>query len=213
MVEINYLIIVVAVLLAIASPGPATLAIASTSMNFGRKHGSLFAFGVTTGGLIWSISAAFGLSSLIYANAWLFELMRYLGAGYLLYLAYKSSRSVIMHSAPGEIKIINMGSLKSSYLVFYLKGLTLQLSNPKAILFFTSFYSVMLPINITPYELFTVILTISVTGNVLFQAYAYLFSISRVRDTYINLHRYFEAFFALFFGFAAFKILISKSEY
>ncbi len=207
MSEINYLVIVIAVLVSIASPGPATLALASTSMNHGRVHGSVYALGLTTGGLFWSLSAAFGLSSIIYANAWLFELMRYVGASYLIFLAYKSSRSAFSPSNT-EIKSFKKDSLKSTYL----KSLALQLSNPKAILFFTSFYSIMLPKNTTPIELLSVIVTVMVTGNILFQTYAYIFSIEKVRDTYINLRRYFEAFFAVFYGFAGFKVLASELE-
>ncbi|MCF6190976.1 MAG: LysE family translocator [Cocleimonas sp.] len=207
MSEINYVIIVIAALLSIASPGPATLAIASTSMSHGRTHGSVLAFGITTGGLVWSTSAAFGLSSFIYTNAWLFELMRYVGASYLLYLAYKSSHIAISHTN-NKIEILKKSSLKSTYF----KGLALQLSNPKAILFFASFYAVILPPNTTPKELLMVIATISITGNILFQTYAYIFSISKVCDTYINLRRYFEAFFAVFFAFAGLKVLTSKLD-
>ena len=51
MSDINYLLIVTAVFLSIASPGPATIAIASTSANGGRKQGSVLAYGIATGAL------------------------------------------------------------------------------------------------------------------------------------------------------------------
>ncbi len=207
MSEINYAVIVIAVFFSIASPGPATLAVAGASMNHGRIHGSVLAFGIATGGIVWSISAAFGLSSIMYTNAWLFEVMRYLGACYLLYLAYKSGRSAISQKNT-EIEGSRKRGLKSTYF----KGMALQLSNPKAILFFASFYAVMIPADTAPKELVAVIATISIMSITVFQTYAYLFSISKVRDTYINLRRYFEAFFAVFFSFAGFKVLTSKLE-
>jgi threonine/homoserine/homoserine lactone efflux protein len=148
MSEINYLLIVTAVFFSIASPGPATIAIASTSANYGRSHGSVLAYGIATGGIIWSCSAAFGLSSIMYTNIWLFELLRYFGAGYLLYLAYKSIRSACTKK---EVQIDT--AVKTSLRLTYLKGMTLQLSNPKVILSFASIYAILLPANTSPQEL------------------------------------------------------------
>ena len=84
MTDINLPMILFAAFLAAGSPGPATLAIAGTSMSSGRRAGLALASGVTTGSFIWSVSAAFGLGALMAANAWVFEVIRYLGAGYLL---------------------------------------------------------------------------------------------------------------------------------
>ena len=88
MVEtLNLPIIMVAGFIAAASPGPATMAIAATSMANGRKFGMAFAAGVNVGSLFWSVTAALGLSALMQANVWVFEAMRYFGALYLLFLA------------------------------------------------------------------------------------------------------------------------------
>ncbi len=51
------------------------------------------------GSLIWSISAALGLGAIMLANAWVFEIIRYFGAAYLMYLAYKSARSAFSSKA------------------------------------------------------------------------------------------------------------------
>ena len=90
MQEIHYVMILIGAFVAMASPGPATLAIASTSMTQGRIKGLALASGILTGSLFWSCSAAFGLGAVLYANVWLFESLRYVGAVYLLFLAYKS---------------------------------------------------------------------------------------------------------------------------
>jgi threonine efflux protein len=207
MSEVNYLLIISAVFFSIVSPGPATVAIASASANNGRSYGSTLAFGIASGGFVWSCAAAFGLSAILYTNLWLFELMRYFGAGYLLYLAFKSLRSACSNK---NIDIEN--SVKVSLKVTYLKGLALQLSNPKAILTFASIYAIFLPVNTSPLELITIIVSISMMANIVFQLYAYLFSTSKVRNAYFRLRRYFEAFFAFFFGFTGYKILTSNFE-
>ena len=151
MTELNLPLILIAALLAGASPGPATLAIAGTSMTSGRRAGLALASGVTTGSFVWSVSAAFGLGAVMLANAWAFEIIRYAGAGYLLYLAYKSARSALQGA-----------HLKTPALVLsprraYSKGLALHLTNPKEILFFGALYAIGLPPDTPPSGLMIVI--------------------------------------------------------
>src|SRR3546814_9652416 len=98
--DVNITLVLLAALVATASPGPATLAIAGTSMASGRRYGLALAAGVTTGSLTWSIAAAAGLSAVMLANAWAFEVLRYAGACYLLFPAFKSARSALTPGAP-----------------------------------------------------------------------------------------------------------------
>jgi len=82
--DVNLLVILLAALAASLSPGPASLAIAGTSMARGRNSGLLLTAGIMVGSLAWSIAAALGLGAIMLANAWVFEIIRYAGAGYLL---------------------------------------------------------------------------------------------------------------------------------
>ncbi len=127
--EINLYLILVAALVTSASPGPATLAIAGTSMARGRLSGLSLASGITLGSLVWSVSAALGLGALMLANAWILEIIRYLGALYLLFLAYKSARSALSK------KDIAVKSVSGEKPALFVKGFLLHIANPKAILF------------------------------------------------------------------------------
>ncbi len=205
--DINFPLILFAALLATASPGPATLAIAGTSMNSGRKYGLVMASGVTSGSLIWSVSAAFGLGAIMLANAWAFEILRYFGAGYLLFLAYKSFRSALKPSTV-NLSQISTHSMKSAYF----KGLALHVTNPKAILFFGSLYSIGVPPNVQPEGLALVIGAIGLQSLLLFHGYAFLFSSARVTAGYARMKRWFEAVFSLAFGAASLKILTTPLD-
>ena len=204
--EVNLTVILMAAFVATVSPGPATLALAGTSMARGREAGLLLASGITTGSLIWSVSAAAGLSAVMMTNLWLFELCRYLGAAYLLYLAYKSARAAISSkgSETREVK----GSLGG----IYLKGLALHLTNPKAIFFFGSLYSIGVPPNSSPAALAIVVIAVGVQSVLLFHFYAVLFSIPALGNTYVRLRRWFEAVFAMGFGIAGAKVLTARIE-
>ncbi|MFG1498206.1 LysE family transporter [Saccharospirillum sp. HFRX-1] len=205
MADIHYWLIISAALIACASPGPATLAISSTALSGGRPRALAVAAGIWSGSLVWSVSAAFGLSAIMLANAWLFEIFRYLGAGYLLYLSYRSFRSMLQASMP-VTPVASQGAL----LAAYRRGLLIHLTNPKAVLFFGALYSLMLSPNTAVISLLSVIAVISCTNAVVFFGYAVLFSNAKIRRGYDQSRRFFDAVFAGFFAFAGLKLWVSR---
>ena len=203
--SIDLPIILIAALIAAISLGPATLAIAATSMTSGRKYGLALASGIITVSFIWSIGAAFGMAALMATNVWAFELIRYFGAAYLLFLAYKSARSVF-NSNPLILQEIAHSSIKKAYL----KGLAIHITNPKAVLFFGSLYAIGVPADAPPLALAIVILAIGIQGILIFYFYAILFSIPTITRGYFNLRRWFESLFAIAFAGAGLKILTTR---
>ncbi len=205
--DINLPLILLAALIASCSPGPATLAIAGTSMSAGRGYGLVLASGITTGSLTWSVGAALGLGAVMLANAWAFEMIRYFGACYLLFLAYKSARSAM---TPGDLpaRRLSTPTLRTAYG----KGLALHLTNPKAILFFGSLFAVGVPPGSPPEALIMVILAVGLQSALVFHGYALLFSSPPMMTGYMKLRRWFEAVFALAFGAAGMKILTTRLD-
>lgn len=203
--EINLPIILFAAFLAAGSPGPATLAIAGTSMASGRRSGLALASGVTTGSFIWSVSAAFGLGALMAANAWVFEVIRYVGAAYLMWLAVKAGRSAWTGNAV-EAKPLAVTTPRRAFA----KGLALHLTNPKAVLFFGALYAIGVPPGTAPTALIVVILAVGFQSMVMFHLYAVIFSSKTMSAAYTAAKRWFEGFFALAFGAIAFKVLTTR---
>lgn len=199
--EIHLPLILAAAFAATASPGPATLALAGTSMAHGRKLGLALASGITTGSLTWSTAAACGLGALMLANAWASEVIRYLGAAYLLFLAFKSARSAL------SPKLLEPKATSGSSRSLFAKGLALHLTNPKAIFFFGSLYGIGLPASASVEQLVTVVLAVGALSATVFHSYALLFSLPPVVRFYTRIRRWFEAAFALGFGLAGLKFL------
>jgi len=100
-----------------ASPGPATLAIAGTSMERGRAAGVAVAAGIVCGSASWGIAAALGMSALMLANAWMVELLRYVGAAYLMYLGFKALKSSMTDKPLAQVKA-KRGDLKALYILW-----------------------------------------------------------------------------------------------
>ncbi len=119
-----------AYLIGTASPGPAILAIITTSVSQGRKAGLALAFGVLTGSYTWAMLTASGLSALIRAYDQAIIVLKIAGACYLFWLAYNALRAA-MCSDRGAI--MPAAKVQTSLKRLYLKGLGIHLTNPKAI--------------------------------------------------------------------------------
>lgn len=173
-------------------------------MSQGHRAGLALASGVCIGSLCWSALAAFGLGTLMLAHAWLSEMVRYLGAAYLILLAWKAARSAISSepmTLPRDLAP-NGRALR--------RALTLHLTNPKAILFFGSLYSLGVPADASAGDLLMVLAAVGIQSTLVFLGYALLFSVPRVIGFYLRLRRIFEAAFALAFAAAGLKILATR---
>jgi threonine/homoserine/homoserine lactone efflux protein len=114
------------------TPGPdMTLFLGQTVAN-GRRAGFMSMAGASSGIVVHSLAAAIGLSALIAASPQAFEVLKWVGAAYLAYLAYEVLRHGSGLTGDGPPK---SNSLRKAYM----KGLTINLLNPKIILFFVTF--------------------------------------------------------------------------
>ena len=187
------------------SPGSATLAIAGASMNRGRTAGLAVAAGVFCGSATWGLAAALGLSALMAANAWVVETLRYVGAAYLLFLAYKAARSAL-----SDKSLMPVAAGQGGLGRLYVKGLLIHLTNPKAILGWGAVFAIAVPVGasqISVFETYGALLSVSCG---VFSGYALLFSTGMFVRGYQRLHRWFEGAFAVLFGLAGLKTLTAR---
>jgi RhtB (resistance to homoserine/threonine) family protein len=122
------------------TPGQDTLYILGRSLAQGRRIGLASVLGISSGAIIHTLAAALGLSALIAASAPAFAAIRWLGAGYLVYLGLKMFLS---RATPGALPASLSGT---SSLAAFRQGMLTNLLNPKVILFYLAF----MPQFITP---------------------------------------------------------------
>ena len=207
MIPPEFIAIWIAWLLAGGSPGPATMGIAGTAMTSGRQSALAFALGILAGSASWGIAAALGLSAIMLANAWVFELIRYAGATYLGWLAIKALKNAA-NPAAAKMGTPFSGSAAS----LFSKGAAIHITNPKAILSWGSIYAIVAPPDATPATLFGYFGLLYAGSILIFIGYAFLFSSPAMVRAYARARRWFDLAFAGFFGFASFKILTAKLQ-
>jgi len=116
-----------------AAPGPNHLYIVTRSVSEGRRAGVVSALGVETGTLVHIVAAAFGLSALIASSAAAFNVVKYLGAGYLVYLGLRTLLRSAPATTPGPVPV------RTSLRRTYAEGVVVNVLNPKVALFFLAF--------------------------------------------------------------------------
>ncbi|MGM4986269.1 LysE family translocator [Rhizobium sp. 11_C7_N12_5] len=158
------------------SPGPNILSVVGTSMAVSRKAGIALALGISAGSFLWACMTAVGLTALIAAYASVLTAIKIVGGVYLLWLAFKAFRSVASTKPIMDPAALEARSLRR----YFLRGLTVQMTNPKAALTWIAIMSLGLA-HSAPSSTALVIVVgttiLSVVGHI---AYAVAFSTKRV---------------------------------
>jgi threonine efflux protein len=127
--------LVVALAAAVAVPGPNVVAVVVGSVR-DRRAGLWTAAGVATGDMVWATAAMAGVGVLLAQSRPLFLALKWVGAAYLLVQAVRLWRE--RGDTPADDPD---GPSRRPFL----KGVVIDLANPKAALFFTSLYASLLP--------------------------------------------------------------------
>ncbi|BCX03304.1 MAG: RhtB family transporter [Candidatus Roseilinea sp.] len=123
---------VLASLALLVVPGPAVLYIIARSVSQGRLAGVVSAAGVQVGASVHIVAAALGLSAVFLSSALAFNVVKYLGAAYLIYLGVR--QWLAREAVTGEV----MAQPESLQRVF-VQGIIVNVLNPKTALFFFAF--------------------------------------------------------------------------
>lgn len=113
------------------APGPDNIFVITQGIARGRKSAVVTALGMCSGVSVHTIAAAFGVSALFHSSAMAFNAVKYAGAAYLLYLAYKTlkERCTVSLTAVDERPAVQL----------FMRGFIMNVLNPKVTMFFLAF--------------------------------------------------------------------------
>lgn len=119
------------ILLALA-PGPDNIFVLTQSALRGREAGLIVTIGLCTGLVVHTTAVAFGVAVIFQASAVAFTVLKLVGAGYLLYLAWQIFRV-------SASKINTKPTSKLNFATLYRRGIIMNVTNPKVSIFFLAF--------------------------------------------------------------------------
>ena len=122
------------------TPGFDTALVLRSAVAQGAKRASVTALGITLGCLVWGVAVGFGLGALLLASEMAYNLLKWLGAAWLLYLGLK------LLLKPRQTAVdTQQPALQQGYLACFSRGLLGNLLNPKVGIFYVSFLPQFIP--------------------------------------------------------------------
>lgn len=119
------------VLLALA-PGPDNIFVLTQSALKGKLVGLVVTMGLCTGLLVHTSTVVLGAAVIFQTSALAFHALKYIGAGYLLYLAWHAFRA-------GATRVDSQQAQEISLWRYYVRGIIMNVTNPKVSIFFLAF--------------------------------------------------------------------------
>jgi len=114
------------------TPGPDMLFVIANSVGMGRKEGVVSALGIGGGTVVHTFAGALGLSALLISSPIAFDVVRYAGALYLLYLGISSL-------AGRDREVVANDERQATLRAIFKRGVATNVLNPKVALFFLAF--------------------------------------------------------------------------
>lgn len=114
------------------TPGTDTMYILTRSISQGRQAGIVSALGISSGILVHTVFAAFGLSIILASSAWAFTTIKIAGAAYLIYLGLQAWIKKVQPLSTPEIATVSDWQI-------YRQGVVTNILNPKVAIFFLAF--------------------------------------------------------------------------
>lgn len=158
------------------SPGPNMLAVISASVSKGRVAGYATGLGLATGGMVWATLTILGAATVFELFPTAVLAFRLMGGSYLVWLGYKYLRSAWR----GQAAALAITKVDHNNWVAFRTGFIVVMTNPKAMLFFSSVFVAFIPAT-APLWVWIVILLFSQTQAFLQHCLtAWLFSVQVV---------------------------------
>jgi len=198
----EFLIVAMIQAMAMISPGPDLTIVLNNSLSKGLKAGVLTGLGVSLGASIHMFYTAWGLGNILKQSPLLFEIIKYSGTIFLLYLGSK----LFLSTSTGAKENLTKRENKMPFIT----GLLTNLLNPKAILFTISFFSNAISPNTSINTKYYYCLQIGLIGFFWFFIVSKLFSIKKIQNLYQKFHSIFNKCFGLILFSIAIKIILEE---
>ena len=166
-------------------PGPDFLIVTRAALS-GRQNGLFAGLGVATAILVWAASTKLGLTLLFERFAWLYGSLKLLGAAYLIYLGVQTWRAASQSRA---VTALEREVLQISPLAAWKQGFLTNISNPKAVVFFGSIFTALVPSHLPAWGISIAVLVPPLLAVLWFTLVALLFSTGGIQRIFLRVRK------------------------
>ncbi|HCW48177.1 MAG: threonine export protein RhtC [Mixta calida] len=196
-------------LVALMSPGPDFFFVSQTAASRSRKEAMMGVLGITLGIVIWAGVALMGLHLILQKMAWLHEVIMVCGGLYLTWLGWQLLRSAHrQHRQPVENAEPQVALAKKGH--SFLKGFLTNLSNPKAVIYFGSVFSLFVGDDVatgTRWGLFVLIISETFAW---FTLVAAVFALPWMRRQYQRMAKWIDGMAGVLFAGFGIHLILSR---
>lgn len=189
-----------ALLAAIASPGPAFLLSVRTSLVKGRSAGIRVGAGLGLMAALWTLAALLGLESLFRLFPWAYMAIKTAGAAYLFWIAWKTWKAA---STP-------LASEATPASRDFLDGILLNFSNPKSVLFAAAVLIVIFPPGLKPLEMAFIVTNHFLVELVCYTLIACVMSTAAISRKYLSAKAWLDRFAAIVMAGLGLRLLFQR---
>lgn len=204
--------------MALLSPGPDVALVVQNATRYGRKTGVFIALGLSCGIVIHSLLSLTGISYLVHQQPALFAMVQLAGGGYLFYLGLGALKSIYTTwRSPQAVGVNNERyKLIENQRQAFSRGFITNIFNPKALVFFISLMSSLVPVGMSFSGKGIALLILWGLSFMWFSTLAWMLSTARLQKRLQSLTVYIDAvcgiIFTLIGGLILLQALLSLSH-
>ncbi|CZF79605.1 MULTISPECIES: LysE family translocator [Grimontia] len=187
------------------SPGPANISNATIAMSKGRRTSLIYGAGLSTGLVFWGVVAASGMGAILQSSVYLLMALKVFGGLYLLRLAFLSAKESMKPNST------NVGMIEETFSgkKWFLRGVIMNISNPKTVIAWMAALSVGLNSNDGIFSVISGLVVCIIVGFATNGMYSICFSYSRVMNWYQRASRWINGVTSFLFTIAGIGLLRS----
>ena len=202
-----FLTVAVVQIVALASPGPDFFFISQTAASQSRRDAFKGVIGITLAVAIWAAVALLGLNLILKQMAWLHQLILLAGGAYLMWMGIQMIKSARQaQPVAAEATPVTTSRKKN----IFLRGLLTNLSNPKAIIYFGSIFSLIVGDDVSSATRTAIFILIVAETLIWFSLVATLFSLPWVKAKYQKLAKWIDGIAGTLFVAFGLHLIFSR---
>ncbi|TPG57929.1 threonine export protein RhtC [Ewingella americana] len=197
-------------MIALVSPGPDFFFVSQTAASRSRKDAMMGVVGITLGVAVWAAVALMGLHLILQKMAWLHQIITVGGGLYLCWMGWQLLKSARAKKLAGDTDEVESPVDLPARGRTFMRGLLTNLSNPKAVIYFGSVFSLFVGDNVSGGERGGLFILIVAETFVWFSVVAMVFALPAMRRGYQRLAKWIDGVAGVVFAGFGIALIVNR---